>query len=326
MTIDDRVYGSVEITEPVLLELIAAPSFQRLKTIDQFGLSKRFSVVPSYDRFEHCVGVMLLLRRVGASLEEQVAGLLHDVSHTAFSHLIDWIIGDAPEREAFQDENHERFIVQSELPIILQRHGLSPERITDYERFGLLERPAPELCADRVDYSVREFAIWADLLFVPLFLENLVVKDGRMICATREIAARLGKDFLTLQFKHWAHEKTLIRYYLLAKIFRLALDRGVLHLKDFTNGSDEEIFAKIETSSDVEIRHQLHELPKMLAEPASFSQSEVTVRKKFRWIDPLFEDGKTLRHLSDVDAEFKETINREQEKSTHGVVIRVPNF
>jgi HD superfamily phosphohydrolase len=32
---------------------------------------------------------MLLVRRLGASLEEQIAALLHDVSHTAFSHVID---------------------------------------------------------------------------------------------------------------------------------------------------------------------------------------------------------------------------------------------
>jgi len=49
-------------------------------------------------RFDHSVGVMLLIRKLGAGsspasalLKEQVAALLHDVSHTAFSHVIDYV-------------------------------------------------------------------------------------------------------------------------------------------------------------------------------------------------------------------------------------------
>ena len=49
-------------------------------------------------RYEHSVGVMLLARRVGGGLREQVAALLHDVSHTAFSHVIDHVFHDQARR------------------------------------------------------------------------------------------------------------------------------------------------------------------------------------------------------------------------------------
>ncbi len=35
---------------------------------------------------------MMLVNRLGGSLEEQIAALLHDVSHTAFSHVIDYVL------------------------------------------------------------------------------------------------------------------------------------------------------------------------------------------------------------------------------------------
>jgi HD superfamily phosphohydrolase len=37
MIYKDRVYGEVEITEPVILELINSPSLQRLTGVDQAG-------------------------------------------------------------------------------------------------------------------------------------------------------------------------------------------------------------------------------------------------------------------------------------------------
>lgn len=40
-------------------------------------------------RYEHSVGAMLLVRRAGGSVEAQAAGLLHDVAHTALSHVAD---------------------------------------------------------------------------------------------------------------------------------------------------------------------------------------------------------------------------------------------
>ena len=48
--------------------------------------------VQERDPFEHSLGVYLLLRRLGADRREQVAGLLHDISHTAFSHAVDFLI------------------------------------------------------------------------------------------------------------------------------------------------------------------------------------------------------------------------------------------
>ncbi len=93
MKYKDRIYGTTTITEPVIQELMQSEAMQRLKKVNQYGASfYRFSHLTT-NRFEHCVGVYLLLRKFNAVTEEQVAGLLHDVPHTVFSHVVDFVFG-----------------------------------------------------------------------------------------------------------------------------------------------------------------------------------------------------------------------------------------
>src|SRR5512139_2939097 len=99
----DSVYGEVDLEESVLLDLMQTQAMQRLRGVLQHGITALIGITRPVTRFDHSLGVMLLVRRLHAraeqnampsqlargSLEEQIAALLHDVSHTAFSHVID---------------------------------------------------------------------------------------------------------------------------------------------------------------------------------------------------------------------------------------------
>lgn len=154
MKIKDSIYGTFEVEE-VLEELMLCEAVQRLKGVYQGGAS--YIVNPEWDvtRYDHSVGVMLLIRKLGGTLEEQIVGLLHDVSHTAFSHVVDAVFENA--EEDYHEDIYENIIRDSTIPSILERHGYqSDELLFDIEQWTLLERSAPELCADRVDYTLRD--------------------------------------------------------------------------------------------------------------------------------------------------------------------------
>ncbi len=126
MKYTDRVYGEFEITKPVILELINSQSLQRLKDIDQAGYRslwvKPDVEVGEYDhsRFAHSLGVYLLLRKYDTQLEEQIAGLIHDVSHSAFSHCIDYVLDSGSETEHnHQDNLFADFIRKTEISAII---------------------------------------------------------------------------------------------------------------------------------------------------------------------------------------------------------------
>src|SRR6476620_5082416 len=121
---NDRVYRSVAIEEPEILHLIECPTFQRLKGIRQAGPSALAFPFKDVTRFEHCLGVYLLLRRLGADRREQVAGLLHDISHTAFSHAVDFVFS-SEEQNHHEALKHE-FLERPDLVAALGPMGYAP--------------------------------------------------------------------------------------------------------------------------------------------------------------------------------------------------------
>ena len=106
----DTFYGPLEVDEPVLLELIESPAFQRLKGIHQYGVSYYTTHKEEYTRYEHSLEVFAILRINNCSLEEQISGLLHDISHTVFSHIGDWVFGKAHQEKDYQNSIHSVYL------------------------------------------------------------------------------------------------------------------------------------------------------------------------------------------------------------------------
>ena len=103
--IRDPLWNNIRV-EPLALELIDTPAFQRLRYVRQLGLA--FLVYPgaSHSRFEHALGAYHLARQAlgilaergdltgideSLTLEVRVAMLLHDIGHYPFSHALEEI-------------------------------------------------------------------------------------------------------------------------------------------------------------------------------------------------------------------------------------------
>jgi len=124
--ISDVIYGEFKV-DKVLEELILSKPVQRLKGVHQAGASYLMNEKWNVTRFDHSVGAMLLIKKLGGSVEEQIAGLLHDVSHTAFSHVIDYVFDN--ENESYHEEIFSSVVKNSESPAILSKYGYNYEDI-----------------------------------------------------------------------------------------------------------------------------------------------------------------------------------------------------
>lgn len=197
MIIKDKLYDTVVVKEPILIELVESAPMQRLRGVTMGGIVAVLGISPRTTRFEHSVGAMLLVRRLGASIEEQVAALLHDVSHTALSHVIDYMFDRALAQD-FHDDEKANYVRQTEIPAICDRYGFDLAAVLDERRYPLLEQPQPRLCADRADYTLRDLeplgvASHAEALSL---LTKIIAVEGRMAFTDTDSARGFGDAYM----------------------------------------------------------------------------------------------------------------------------------
>jgi len=311
MIINDAVYGRVEITEPVLIDLINSKPIQRLKGIMQAGISAYLLPKRDATRYDHSLGVMILLKKFGAPLEEQIAGLLHDIPHTAFSHVVDHVF--ANEAHDFHERFHEKILMESEIPEILTKYGYKAEDYLHEENFPLLERSMPDLCADRIDYALRDLKM---LWNKTVSLDDFVVKDNEIIMRDEKAAKSFAYDFMKLVTDLYSSIDELAQYHVFANILRRGLDIGII-TKDDLFLTDDEVWEKIKTSDDKEIEEQNGLLKK---HPENNPQDYDFVSKtKVRYIDPKFDNTR----LSETDLQFKKDLEAHKEKIKQGFFIKL---
>ena len=110
---NDPVYGFVTIPTELLFDLIEHPYFQRLRRIQQLGLTGFVYPGALHTRFHHALGAMHLTQLALRTLKDKgvpisaaegeatlAAILLHDVGHGPLSHALETAI--------FQDVPHEQ--------------------------------------------------------------------------------------------------------------------------------------------------------------------------------------------------------------------------
>lgn len=311
--VKDRVYGRFKIDSPVIFELINSKPLQRLKNICQFGVPNDFYHLKNYSRYEHSLGVYLLLRKLKASQEEQIAGLLHDISHTAFSHVIDWVLGDG-KTEEYQNEKHEEFFHQSELIKILKKYQFNPEKIASHENFKLLEQGIPDLCADRLDYALKEFP----LKTARYCFRKLTVKNGKIVFKNQKSAKAFALNFLKRQFVHWGGLEAVTRYRLFANAIRIALDEKIINLDDFWQ-NDDFILTKIKRAKNKQIEKLFSILCKKSLK--KLAKSRKMAYKKFRYVDPEFLENDKIYRLSKVDQDFQKKLQKARKINVKGIFL-----
>lgn len=322
MKINDRVYGNQEITESIFLDLINSDTIKRLKDISQLGMPDDYLSFPGFSRYEHSLGVMILLKKFGANLEEQVAGLLHDISHTPFSHVIDWVIGD-PTKEDYQDSIFKEFLEKSDSFHVLKKHRINPEFISNLNNFNLLEREAPKLCADRLDYSLRQIRMEKGKDLTNKILEDLSVYDNQIAFNTLEIARLFGNEYMELQTLRWAGDEMRSRYHILSETLKEALNKNLIEFNQFY-GTEKPILKILKNSNNELILFNLNLLKK------GFSVIEndqgIELKKKFRYVDPEIRINGGIVCLSELCEDYKKFIDREKEKNLEVKKIKIiPN-
>lgn len=145
-----------KIKEP-LIGLIKTPTIQRLKKIGQRSASKYYNSYSNFiSRYDHSISVLVLLIKYNANITTQIAGLLHDASHTVFSHVGDFLFKYKDHKDSYQDSIHEWFLKEQGINKVLEKYNFSLQKILHKNsQHKLLEQDLPDICIDRLEYNLQ---------------------------------------------------------------------------------------------------------------------------------------------------------------------------
>jgi len=303
----------------VILELMDCPTMQRLKKIDQAGYFTPFYPRTEQSRFEHSVGVYLLLKIYGATLEERIAGLIHDASHAAFSHCVDYVLdAGSQSKQNHQDNVFDTFIRKSEIPGILKKHAIDPEYIFKSANFPLEENNLPDLCADRIDYSLRTAMVFGEIENAGDFLKNLAVKNNKWVFSDYESAKSFAEMFFKMNSKYYSDIFSAVMFRTVGDYLRHALGKGYIVEGDLYS-TDSEVLAKVAKFHDRD--EKLFRLFDRMDNKVGFKNDsydyDAKVSCKSRVVDPLFDTDGIIKRVSDVDSEWKKILEAESQPKTY---------
>jgi hypothetical protein len=326
MTIDS-LYGQYEIQEPVLIDLTKSPMMQRLKKIRQYGISHYVESLPEYTRFEHSIGVMLLTRRFGASLEQQIAAELHDVSHTAFSHVADYLFKDGDGKTSYQDDMHESFIAKTGIDTFLAEYGYSGICSNHYKHtFTILEQDLPDLCADRIEYNCTGGYIEGLLTRdqIATIITDLRFEDGRWFFINEASALLLGSVSLHLSEHTFSSIRNFFTYRQAANALKRALEIGLLTADDICFSHDDDVWQRLCASDDDVIRAAIDCVIHcddhcIMGSPDSY---DMHVKGKFRGVNPWVKTDQGFERLTEINTSYQEEYERVRQFIAAGCYIR----
>jgi uncharacterized protein len=310
--INDPVYGFITIPFEIIFDIVEHPWFQRLRRIQQLGLSHLVYPGAIHTRFHHALGAMHLmgkaihvLRSKGKEITEKeaeavtIAILLHDIGHGPFSHAL--------EKTILTNVHHEDVSILFMKRLNEQmnnRLSLAIDIFTNkYHKKFLHQLVSSQLDVDRLDYltrdsyftGVHEGVIGYDRLIEMMDVENdeLVIEHKGIYSVEKFIIARR-----VMYWQVYLHKtvicaeqmliKTLKRAKYLAKNGTSLFATPALHfflyhdfeLKDFN--SDLQLLDMYSTLDDTDIYASLKEWSRSEDKVLSFLSNGIINRKLFR--------------------------------------------
>lgn len=167
----DPIHNFIHIEDPIILNLINTPEFQRLRRVKQLGITSSVFHGAEHSRFGHSVGVYELARRITERFEQYysdiwdpkerlltlVAALLHDIGHGAFSHTFEHLFHT--DHEAM---TREIITGDTEIHRVLAQVSTDfPNKVASviaktYENPQVVQLISSQIDVDRMDYLLRD--------------------------------------------------------------------------------------------------------------------------------------------------------------------------
>ena len=278
---------------PIFLhDYLTLDILQRLKGIGLFcgcDYTSLFPIKTFYSRYDHSLGVALIIWHFTHDKKQTIAGLLHDVSSPVFSHAIDFFNGDYLQQESTEERNIQILEQDSMLHTLLKRDGISFEEISDYKRYPIADNPRPQLSADRLEYTLATylFVLHGSINTVKNIYQDLYIDYNEISFSHLEPV---------LAFMHSMHQTNLfylsnedkLALQLLADILKMMYHNKLITMDDLYSLTESEIIHRILASPYKEYFHYFQTMTSIHESDTPVNNYyHISLDVKRRYIDPL---------------------------------------
>ncbi|MDC0161453.1 HD domain-containing protein, partial [Marine Group III euryarchaeote] len=154
----DSIHDYIDLDE-LESSLVDTEPYQRLRWIKQLGSANLVYPGANHTRLEHSIGVSHLAKQMAIQSEVpddeihlvSIAGLLHDLGHSPYSHLADELPFGKDHVEVTQD-----IVNDSQISDIFHKQGIETNEICDLikgnHKYGSLI--SGDIDGDRLDYLI----------------------------------------------------------------------------------------------------------------------------------------------------------------------------
>lgn len=278
-----------------LLDFMNTDVLQRLKDIGMncgveytsFPLFKRCR---SYSRYDHSVGVALIVWHFTGNIQQSVAGLLHDIATPVFAHTIDFLNNDHLLQQSTENETETMIRQSLELKELLEKYHLSFDDVSDYHRYPLADNEMPQLTADRLEYSLGNMYNYGFVTIEKIkhYYDHIYVNDTKDELVFNDLLS--AADFTRQVFENsyvyisdedrWAMET-------LAQILKAALQEGVIKKADLYT-TEKKVIAQLKSHFQYDLLWQQY----CQSHQVIRCQNGMKIEAKKRYIMPKYHDTK----------------------------------
>lgn len=309
----DPLYNFMNITshDDIIIQIAQTKVFQRLKGIVQAGITGLLTE-RKYSRYEHSIGVYLILKYLGNSTQQCIGGLIHDIYHTNFSHVTDEMFS---KNRSFHEENKYQFMAECGRELVQILKEYDPEHSIEFYLNDENFVPAKnkDLGADMIDYFLRDafYEHFLDKLEVKEIIEDLCMVGNRICVKHQHIADKFVKLSIQMTDDVYMSPKSKCMYILFSNILWKSMEYNIISRELLVYGfqTDEQIYQTIKRAQNPELKTAITFLESIQNctynkpdQPKGWKMFQDKIKRRLRYVKPPLCDNNTLVfHISEAN-------------------------
>ena len=297
---------------------ISTKEMQRLSGIGQFcgcDYTSIHSVKYWFSRLDHSIATALMTWNFTKDKTQTLAALFHDLGTPAFSHCIDYLMGDTINQESSEINVYEVINNSNKIKGYLKSDSINIADIKDISIYPVVENKKPKICVDRLDGILGTCLIWQqywDLSTVKKVYDDMTVltnefNEDEIGFQTKDIAELFFDGVFKYSIVLQKNEDKYTMQFI-ADILKDMLNNNKIKLDDLYVVSEEYIINMIQSIYE---EYNVFSQTKMIERTEQIPENNyyVSIDAKKRYVVPICINSNKIARLDTFSNKCKDKLD-----------------